>query len=145
MGSMGSLLPGTVDPVPAIVTSEEEICRVIIAVKGSEAIQTGLSQVMELTRDNGVEYSGWILKDGHGQYSLSVIKKGEAMSVIPNPKPVNAIGNFHTHVSSSARPSGEDVAFAAYATDKCLFYMIISAHDDYYYINGNGDPIFCDN
>ena len=75
----------------------------------------------------------------------SVFKMEETMSVILNPKPANAIENFHTHVSSSARPSGEDVAFAAYATDKRLFYMIVSAHDDYYYINGDGDPIFCDN
>jgi type VI secretion system secreted protein VgrG len=82
MGSMGSLLSGTGDPVPAIVTSEEEICRVIMAVKGSEAIQTGLSQVVELTRNNGVEYSGWILEDSPGQYSVSVIKKGEATKEI---------------------------------------------------------------
>lgn len=67
------------------------------------------------------------------------------MMVIPDPKPANAIGNFHTHVFSSARPSNQDMEFAAYAKNKCLFYMVISSDGDFYYINGNGDTVFCDN
>jgi proteasome lid subunit RPN8/RPN11 len=100
---------------------------------------------MELTRENGVEYSGWILEDAPGQYSVSVLKEGEAMGVTPAPKPENAIGNFHTHTSESSSPSSYDEEFAAYSENKCIFYMIISAYGDYSYIDGNGESVFCDN
>ena len=145
MGVVGSIVPGLADPVPATVTSEEEICRAVMASKNSKKVQEGLAKAMELTRSNGVEYSGWILEDGPGEYSVGTLKKGESMAVIPDPKPANAIGNFHTHTSSSARPSSNDQYFASSAKSKCIFYMIVSAYGEYHYIDGNGGEVFCDN
>ena len=128
MGNAGSIFPGLAESVPATVISEEEICRAVMAAKSSKKVQDGLAKVMELTRSNGVEYSGWILEDGPGEYSVSNLKKGESRSVIPDPKPANAIGNFHTHTSSSSRPSSDDQYFASNAKNKCIFYLSPAIH-----------------
>ena len=119
------LSKGPVNNIP-----NEEVCRMGRAVMNDPKVQEKVQEALELTKKNGWEYQGWILKDSEGNYSVTELTTDEIYnSVTPGPKPPGAIGQFHTH-TSTAYISDIDENFYQYQQEKCDFYAIVSPAGD---------------
>ncbi len=134
------------EPEPGRGLPQEEYCKYSNALKNSKVFQDTIRQMVDLTKQNDVEYSCWFVQDADGTIRAVGLKTDDLeLYVNPGDKPEGAIGQVHTH-TRGVRPSPDDLDYFSKQPieNRPYVYGIVRDADYVWMTDDEGKELWCD-